>query len=43
VLSVTLTAGASLRTGLVAGLGLALVVAVLLLATSLTRFDRLPT
>jgi MFS family permease len=42
VLSVTLTAGASLRTGLVAGLGLALLVAVLLLATSLTRFDRLP-
>ena len=40
VLSVALTAGASLRTGLVAGLGLALAVAVLMLATALLRFDR---
>ncbi len=42
VLSVALTLGAPLRTGLVAGLGLALVVAFLLLATSLARFDRPP-
>jgi MFS family permease len=40
VLSVALTIGATLQAGLLAGLGVAMVFALLLLATALTRFDR---